>query len=47
MTEDGEFRLIYAGQGQTTPGAPGQPGGGRGRTAWRDALGAAAGPRHT
>ena len=24
MTEDGEFRLIYAGQGQTTPGTPGQ-----------------------
>jgi type II secretory pathway pseudopilin PulG len=26
MTEDGEFRMIYAGQGQTTPGAPGQEG---------------------
>jgi type II secretory pathway pseudopilin PulG len=30
MIEDGEFRLIYAGQqGQATPGAPGQEGGAR------------------
>jgi type II secretory pathway pseudopilin PulG len=26
MIEDGEFRLIYAGQAQATPGAPGAPG---------------------